>query len=221
MRGDAIETMPADPALAEAHRALRADPRIQFDLPMYEPPAPDPPQAPGWLARLAEWLGQEHPAMRLFVYALLIAAALLVAWLIVRAIARSFWWQKLWAGRGVTEPPPDLKPDEAPARALLSEADALAASGRFTQAVHLLLFRSIEDLDARRPALVRPAMTGRELARLTAIPERPRTAFARIARRVEHGLFAQRALGESDWRECRAAYEEFAFASSWDEPAAA
>ena len=32
---------------------------------------------------------------------------------------------------------------------------------------------------------------------------------------VERSLFAQRPLGESDWRDCRAAYEEFAFAEGW------
>ena len=32
---------------------------------------------------------------------------------------------------------------------------------------------------------------------------------------VERSLFARRALAADDWRDCRAAYEEFAFAESW------
>jgi len=79
----------------------------------------------------------------------------------------------------------------------------------------LLLFRSIEDIDSRRPDLVRPALTSRDIAALPAIPERPRGAFARIAMLVERSLFARRPLGEPDWRDCRAAYEEFAFADGW------
>ena len=83
------------------------------------------------------------------------------------------------------------------------------------EAAHLLLFRSIEDIDARRPDLVRPALTSRDIAALDAIPGGPRSAFARIAMLVERSLFAQRPLGAADWRDCRAAYEEFAFAEGW------
>jgi hypothetical protein len=32
---------------------------------------------------------------------------------------------------------------------------------------------------------------------------------------VERALFARRPLGADDWRDCRAAYEEFAFAEGW------
>src|SRR3546814_10172873 len=42
------------------------------------------------------------------------------------------------------------------ARALLAEADALAAEGRFAEAAHLLLYRSVEDIEGRRPGLVKP-----------------------------------------------------------------
>ncbi|HWT13705.1 MAG TPA: DUF4129 domain-containing protein, partial [Allosphingosinicella sp.] len=80
---------------------------------------------------------------------------------------------------------------------------------------HLLLFRSIEDIESRRPRLVRPALTSRDIAALDAIPERPRGAFSRMARLVERSLFARRPLAEGDWRDCRAAYEEFAFVEGW------
>ena len=46
-------------------------------------------------------------------------------------------------------------------------------------------------------------------------PERPRGAFARIAEMVERSFFARRPLVETDWRACRAAYEDFAFAEGW------
>ena len=77
------------------------------------------------------------------------------------------------------------------------------------------MFRSIEDIDSRRPALVRPALTSRDIAALPAIPSRPRGAFARIAMTVERSLFGRRPLGPEDWRDCRSAYEEFAFAEAW------
>ena len=98
---------------------------------------------------------------------------------------------------------------------LLGEADALAAAGRYAEAAHLLLHRSIEDVDARRPDLIRKSLTSRDIAALPAIPDRPRGAFARIAMLVERSLFARRPLAEPDWRTCRTAYEQFAFAEAW------
>ncbi|HYN46868.1 MAG TPA: DUF4129 domain-containing protein, partial [Allosphingosinicella sp.] len=62
---------------------------------------------------------------------------------------------------------------------------------------------------------VRPALTSRDIAALPALPERPRSAFARIAMLVERSLFAARPLAADDWRDCRSAYEEFAFAEGW------
>jgi hypothetical protein len=79
----------------------------------------------------------------------------------------------------------------------------------------LLLFRSIEDIDSRRPDLVRPALTSRDIAALEAIPGPPRSAFARIAMLVERSLFGARPLAAGDWSECRKAYEDFAFAEGW------
>jgi hypothetical protein len=212
--------MPSTPAplsdadFGAAHRALLADRSIQFDLPMYQPPAARP--APRWWGGLFDWLSAEHPLLRILVYALLIAAAALILWLLVRAIGRSEFWRRLM-NREEAPPSPEesWRPAEAPARALLSEADALAAQGLYSQAAHLLLFRSIEDIDHRRPDLVRPALTSRDIAGLPALPERPRSAFTRIAMLVERSLFARRDLVEGDWRECRAAYETFAFADAW------
>ena len=66
-------------------------------------------------------------------------------------------------------------------------------AGRYSEAAHLLLFRSIEDIDARRPDLVRPALTSRDIAALPRSPARPRRAFARIAMMVERSLFARAA----------------------------
>jgi len=191
---------------AEAHRALLADRSIQFELQQYQPSEP-----PGWLRWLLEFLATDHPAMRGSLWAIGIALALIILFLIARRLAGSGWpWR-----RGESAEEESWRPAEAPARALLGEADALAADGRFAEAAHLLLFRSIEDIDSRRPEIVRPALTSRDIAALPSIPPRPRGAFARIAMAVERSLFARRALGEGDWRECRAAYEEFAFAEGW------
>jgi hypothetical protein len=101
------------------------------------------------------------------------------------------------------------------ARTLLSEADALAASGDYDEAVHLLLRRSVEDISQRMPHFLRPSLTARDIAGATPLPDRARAAFAQIARIVESALFAQRPVGVDGWREARDAYGRFAFRDAW------
>jgi hypothetical protein len=109
----------------------------------------------------------------------------------------------------------DWAPEEAGARSWLEEADALAREGRFAEAIHHLLFRSVEDIANRRPALVRPALTSRELAASQGIPARARELFAAIARLVERSLFGGRPVDEGDWLQAREAYSDFALAAAW------
>ncbi len=198
----------SDGALVEAHRRLVSDSSIQFDLSTVEPPLP-----PAWLEPLARFFRAIWPGLEILFWVGLVLLLLYILYGIAMRLQGREWPGRRKDKKAV--PDPDWRPDEAPARALLSEADALAAQGRFDEAVHLILFRSIEDIDGRRPELVGPALTSRDIAALPAIPERPRGAFARIAMLVERSLFALRPLGESDWRDCRAAYEEFAFAEGW------
>ena len=102
-----------------------------------------------------------------------------------------------------------------PVRSWLEEADALAAQGKYAEAIHHLLFRSIEDISNRRPNVVRPALTSREIAASRAIPSRAAELFAGIARLVERSLFGGRTVGETDWVEARGAYTDFALAKAW------
>jgi hypothetical protein len=154
--------------------------------------------------------------LKLLFWLAVAAAILLLVAAIVRRVQDGRWsWPRLRRGPKQVEMAPSWRPEEAPARALLSEADALAARGLYAEAAHLLLFRSIEDIDNRRPNLVRPALTSRDIAGAPALPPGPKTSFSRIVMMVERSLFGGRVLGEGEWRQCRAAYEDFAFASAW------
>ena len=191
-------------AFAEAHRRLLGDTAIQFDLPSAgQPPSQPPPDLSGTL-----------PFLKAFFWIAVAAIVLFLLYLIVQRLAGAQW---SWRRRAEEEPAAaaDWRPEARQARGLLGEADALAAEGRFSEAARLLLFRSIADIDSRRPELVRPALTSRDIAALDAIPGRPRSAFARIAMLVERSLFGARPLAAGDWHECRAAYEDFAFAEGW------
>ena len=81
--------------------------------------------------------------------------------------------------------------------------------------MHLLLYRSVDDISDRRPGLVRPAMTSRELAGAHDLPTVARHAFSRIARAVEISLFGGRAIDEGAWKECRSAYAELTVPQNW------
>ncbi len=210
-------------AFADAHRQLLADRTIQFDLPPAE--TAEPPEwlkrlldrlaqadltPPDWMRSIADFFDTVAPGLGALFWVVLAIAVLAALYAIARFVRQRLGDRK--AGGAEDE---SWRPAAEPAQLLLGEADALAARGLYSDAAHLLLHRSIEDIDSRRPALVRPAFTSRDIAGLTEIPPPPRTAFARIAMLVERSLFAQHPLGESDWRDCRAAYERFAFADGW------
>jgi hypothetical protein len=184
------------------------------------PPPPPPPPTPEWLKSLVEAIGSffkwSAPAVTPLMWIAVAVVALLLLYFFVPAFAR--WVDNLPFRRkaGEDEENDSVGLAEAgAARALLAEADALAAEGRFAEAVHLLLYRSVEDIDGRRPGLVKPAMTSRELAEAHDLPSVAREAFSRIARAVEISLFGGRAIDGGAWNQCRAAYAELTVPKNW------
>jgi hypothetical protein len=107
---------------------------------------------------------------------------------------------------------PAWVPDRGQAIALLDEADRLAGEGRFDEATHLLLHRSVSHIESARPGLLPPASTAREISAHPGLPERARSTFTVIATRVERSFFALRSLNAEDWRAAREAYADFALA---------
>ena len=105
----------------------------------------------------------------------------------------------------------DQRPDPKRAATLLEEADALAAEGRFAEAVHLLLFRSIEDLRERRSGGVPQSLTAREISSLSDLTQRTREALSPIIRIVENSFFGGRPVDQTGWQSARSSYESFAF----------
>jgi hypothetical protein len=193
---------------AEAHAKLLADRSIQFDV-----PALVPPHVPAWLRDLIHFIDRASPVLRILFWAGLAALGLFLLYLIARRIWGGGWtWRRAKMEKADE---PGWRPAEAPARALLHDADALAAQGRFAEAAHLLLFRSIDEIESRRPSLVRPALTSRDIAAAGPIPDGARNAFAAIVATVELSLFGGCQLDLPDWRSCRDAYERFAFAEAW------
>ena len=195
---------------------VRADADIQFAASEPKPPA-EPPQ---WWKDLLEWLGDllapavevlvdAWPVLRIVLIALLAAGLLTLLWIILAPYFEE------WRNRRVQEDPEEWRPEQGAARKLLEEAEALAGQGRFKDAVHLLLFRSIEDIEQRRPDMLRPSSTSREIGRFESLPENARNMFAVIAGQVERGIFAGAPIDEKGWVLSREAYGEFALAETW------
>lgn len=194
----------------------------------------DPPvEPPAWLKALFRWLGElfapvgrffrwlldllpDAPVARAALWVVLALCAALLVWAVVERLRHGRW--RLPGRRARAAAVADEEewaPEAAATRSWLQEADALAAQGRYAEAAHHLLRRSIEDLARRRPQLVRPALTSRELAAAPAVPPAARGLFSGIAALVERSLFGGRAVGPDDWGRARAAYADFALPGAW------
>ncbi|MDZ4307664.1 hypothetical protein [Allopontixanthobacter sp.] len=194
-------------------QAVRSDTSIQY-APV-EPP--ETPETPRWLQDIGRWLeemfaplgrmlGDAWPVLKWVLLALAIAALLyllyqLIAPLIERREDSGAEEEDAWV------------PRREDALALLEDADRLAAEGRFDEATHLLLQRSVGHIAAARPNWIEPSSTAREIAALPALPDAARGAFSAISTRVERSLFALRKLDALDWQAAREAYSEFALAN--------
>lgn len=156
------------------------------------------------LAPIGRLFGMSWPV---FQYVLIGLGALLVLFVLWRLL-----WPmiELWRNRRPAIEEAAWTPSRAEAASLLEDADRLAAEGRFAEATHLLLRRSVRHIGDARPDWLVPASTAREISALPMLPDAGRRAFATIADRVERSLFALRDLDAGDWTVARAAYADFA-----------
>jgi len=207
---------PSPQALRAAQAQLLRDPSLQFGFGKAQ--LPPRTELPGWLKAIFQAIGDVLNAIAPFLGWIFIgglaAALAVVLFFILREFARTRW-PDLFKKKRRAAKPAAWRPDAVVARALLEEADKLAAAGRYAEAVRLILHRSIEEIEGRRPRLVKPAYTAREIGRLTDIPENARSVFVGIAGVVEKSFFGGQGLDADGFAACRKAYETFAFPGAW------
>ena len=203
-----ITPVPVPTDVARAHAELLTHRDLQFDFPKYQPPTP-----PQWLIDLGKFLTHYWAVIRILGWIVLIAVVGLLLYALVREILRRDWFRR--EDQAAQTAAPEWRPAADAARNLLRDADSLAALGKYGDAVHLLLLRSIEHIDVHRPDLVRPAFTSREIGALGQLPDAARATFMGIARIVERALFAGREVDAAEFAQCRQAYEQFAFPGMW------
>jgi len=206
--------------LDSAHALLLRQTDLQFQLSQAAAPARSP--FAEWLAKLLAPVGK---ALEPLGHALAPTAPY-VFWI---GLAIGVGFILFLIGQNLFRPAPGLRigglklsgaggpwrPAAEQARALIEEADRLAGEGRFVEAAHLILLRSIEDIQARRPQAVALSLTSRDIARLDALPPSARPTFAGIAEAVEISLFGGRPLDREGYTRCRDAYRDFADAGNW------
>lgn len=197
--------------LRAAHSVMLEDASLQHEFGVAEV---KDQSAPGWLKAIGNAIRD------FFAFIAPLVEIVFKIGLVVILCLAVFWAYRVVKGRffdnkDEEEATEYYVPSKSLARTLLEDADALAAKGQFVDAVHLLLFRSIEDIEKHRPNAVNVAMTSREIAQLEILPQASRGPFSKIAQAVEQSMFAGRPLNESLFQECRAAYEKFAQPEGW------
>ncbi|MFN3816497.1 hypothetical protein [Brevundimonas sp.] len=200
---------PPDEDLAQAHAQLLKDQSLQFDRAGFTPP-----EIPVWL----RWIGDALEVMApLLTWAFWIGLILLAA-LILFAIGREIVRLRRPPARP-RKPRPlvveEWRPDAQAARDLLAEADALATRGLYAEAAHILLLRSVQDIEKRQPNALAVSLTTREIMAMKALPDTARPAFSSIGRTVERSLFGGAPVDSDAFDECRRAYEAFALPDAW------
>ncbi len=198
-------------------RTVRDASDIQFSpIDIKPPPTLVPAEPPEWIkavGRFLRWIfepfGEQLDvswgAFSWVLSGLAVVAVLLLVWRLLVPLLRD---RKVVPAEAAAQ----WTPDRDAVLSLLEDADRLAAEGRFDEAAHLLLRRSVGQIAEAQPDWLRPASTAREIAELPCLPALAREAFALIAGRVERSFFALIPLGADDWEAARAAYAEFALA---------
>jgi len=212
-----IVTAQASGKFDDAFRAMKRDDKLQFEL----APPPEPPKVE-WIARLLEAIANFVEFILPVLKILFFFGIGVVIALILYAVAKMIYetrFKRQKAEIAEAAPPPLYTPDQEQARILLEDVDALAAQGRYEEAVHELLFRSIQDIDIRRPNTIRRSLTSREIAALEILTPETREAFATIGSVVETSYFGGRKIGKAEFETCRAAYSQFAQKSAWNQAA--
>ncbi|MGB8932021.1 MAG: DUF4129 domain-containing protein [Anaeromyxobacteraceae bacterium] len=117
----------------------------------------------------------------------------------------------VWLARRLSAPPRDVVVSDAapPAAAdiAIESAEALAAAGRWAEAIHALLLETLSAL--ARAARITPSLTSREIVERVRLPREAREALSGLVFAVEVSRFGGAAAREDDYRACLARFHAF------------
>lgn len=192
----AQQAAPSPEAVAESRDRVLGGGAYQTERPQEEAP-PRREQLPPWLVKAILWTAG-------------IVVAAMIAYFLFN-LALELWGSRFSLLHKRNEPAAETARVEtvAPAQRekeqrTLAEADALAAEGRFAEAIHLLLLVAMERLRGELGPRLAPAMTGREVLHLAALPGAAAEPLGRMVALSEIKHFGGREASAPDYRVCRA-----------------
>ena len=194
-----------DPAeVIDSRDRVLADSRYQTEMPEPEVrPERRPFTIPPWLAEIIFWV---------MIAAVLAMVAYFLFQLAYDLLRDRSPFQRNRDRPGAApervETPVAAAPREVDPRSL-AEADRLAAEGRFSEAIHLLLLVALQRLHRELGARVAPALTGREVLHLPSLPGATVAPLTRMVRLSEINHFGGRTAREPDYRSARDDYLAF------------
>jgi hypothetical protein len=97
---------------------------------------------------------------------------------------------------------------QTPAEAALTAED-LARQGRYAEAMHVLLLRSLAEMRRRMGEAFADSLTSREILRRASLSDEGRGALRDIVIRVEWTYFGEHPASLSDYAACRKSYDGF------------
>lgn len=182
-------------------RELAAQRRLpsQARVPPEEPPIvnlrrlpPRPPEDEGKLPPSAPW----GTVLKMLLW---MGAICSVVFLIAYAMERLPGFRRRIVGSPSEEEAVDIPSGTSAQAEPLSAADALAAAGQYSEAMHRILVDLVAILRKRSDDDVSDGATSRELLHLLRLDERGRSAFREIVFRVEHAWFGDRPATSADY----------------------
>lgn len=204
-----LAVLAAAPA-ADVTRSLEAVYRAgdyQTNLPAGTPVADSAVAHPSGMP--ADWFLTDLGALGEVLRVLVWAGAAVGVVLAVIYLAR-----RLIPGALSNRPADEAAVEDAPglSEAPLHDAHALAREGRFAEAIHVLLLRTLEQLFRAKGTVVAPGWTSREVLARAAYPEQARDALAGLVTAVETCTFGGRPASEDDFRLCEDRFRHLAVA---------
>jgi hypothetical protein len=90
----------------------------------------------------------------------------------------------------------------------MQAADELARQGRYVEAMHMLLLKSLADMRQYLSLHIAESLTSREILRKVVLSDAGRAALRDIVARVEWTYFGEHEAGASDYEACRGRFDE-------------
>jgi len=191
-------------AVEQARAAVIRQPDLQLQLPTGEEDEPPPNRR----VRIPEWA-----------FWVVVAGGVLFILYHLRDVIPGL---AAWRGtdRGWAEEAEEgaLLATRSPADVLLT-ADELARAGRYVDAMHVLLLKSLTDIRQRLDEEFADSLTSREILRRARLPAAGATALGEIVLGVERSYFGDHPVGAEDYQACRRHFDELGAALTARAPA--